>query len=775
MKPFLLFLSLACCLIPKAQPVGAGRWDIHLPYNRGNSVCDGGDRVFVGTTTGVYALDKSSKRITRYSTVNGLSDAGVNAVGYSPEARCLLVGYANGNIDLIKDDRTVNIRDLLNSPAVNEKTINNVSILGTRAYLSCNFGIAVVDLVAEELPQYVIFTDNQGLELAVNDLEFADDGTLLAATAGGLFYYTGNGAFQDFGAWVRYSGIFVGTYNAVVNHGGTLYASYSRKLSNGIDNQDTIYRYDGSTWKAWDSLQGRTVRSLNVENGRMVVVLGPQSGFAATVIVKNTDGSDHVRLSDELLFRSLGGFTDANGETWLSDGQFGVMRVFNFDKRDFFFPKGPFSPFAFRLMHDGQRLWVASGGTTPGFSPLFRVDGVFSMDDEGNWNHFNTENQPLMNVAPDFLQVVSLTSSEPVTFAASLGAGLFEISGETVTARYDSSTTGGAISRSSGGTYSVSSVSVDDNGAVWVAMSNTSRPLAVRRPDGTWKSFFIPGVGAGQVNYVKALSNGHVWISVRGSGIYAVRHDNYLSISQVRNINTNIGTGSLPTPFVTCITEEKDGEVWVGTENGFIIFYNPGSVFSNTAFNGIQPVVKAADGNNEKLLDGVFIRDITVDGGNRKWMATFGAGAYLISEDGYTIQQHFLQSNTPLISDNLLSIAVHPSAGTVFFATESGIISYRGDATEAGLAFSDQVYAFPNPVRESFTGPITIAGLAMDSELKITDISGQVIYQTRSNGGTAIWLGTGFNGRRAQTGVYLVFAANADGSEREVTRILIIN
>jgi hypothetical protein len=500
--PVLLFLS---ALSLQAQQVGTGQWDVHLPYNRGTSVCDGGDRVFVGTTTGVYALDKVSKRITKFSTVNGLSDAGVNAVGYSPEAGCLIVGYANGNIDLIKGERTVNIRDILNSTAVNEKGINNIAIRGTRAFLSCDFGIAVVDLEREEIPQYAIFTDNGGLELRVNDIDFADDGTVVAASNGGLFYYTGQGAFQDFGAWVRYPGIFVGTYNAVVNHAGTLYAVYSRKLSNGIDNQDTIYRFNGTTWQAWDSLQGRTVRSLNVENGKMVVMLGPESGFTATVVVKNADGTDHARLNDDLLFRSNGGFTDADGETWLSDGQFGVMRVFNYDKRDLYFPKGPFSPFAFRLTHDGEKLWVASGGTTPGFGPLFRVDGVFSMDNEGNWSHFNTENQPLMNVAPDFLQVVSVSSAQPVTYAASLGAGLFEISGGTVTARYDSATTGGAIARGVNGFFNVSSVSVDENGAVWVALANTSRQLAVRKPNGSWQSFFVPGVGIGQVNYVKAL------------------------------------------------------------------------------------------------------------------------------------------------------------------------------------------------------------------------------------------------------------------------------
>eukprot|EP01034_Spumella_vulgaris_P000294 gene294-390_t len=305
---------------------------------------------------------------------------------------------------------------------------------------------------------------------------------------------------------------------------------------------------------------------------------------------------------------------------------------------------------------------------------------------------------------------------------------------------------------------------MDANGALWVGMSYTQRPLAVRRPDGTWKSFSVPGVGSSDgINVVKALDNGDIWISVRGKGIYAIRHDDeYNLLTAYKNINTNNGSGLLPSGYVQSIVEDQDGEVWVGTENGFIIFYSPEAVLGNTGFNGVQPVIKATDGNNEKLLDGVSVRNIFVDGGNRKWMATYGAGAYLMSADGYKILQHFQRANSPLLSDNLLSVTVHPTEGNVYFGTEIGIVSYRGDATDATSEFSEEVYAFPNPVRPEFTGPITIKGLAQNSELKITDISGQLIYQTTANGGTATWSGNNFAGQRAKTGVYLVFASNED-------------
>lgn len=774
---FLLVLSIPAFVAGHAQNVPTDRWNIHLPYGNGNSVCEGDGVIYVGTSGGLYTVKQEDFSLQRYSTVNGLSDVNVSAVGYSKEAGCLIVGYENGNIDLMKGDHITNIKDILNASSITFKKIRNITIHGTKAYLACDFGIAVMDLKKEETPTYVIFSTPGGLEMAVHQVAVADNGTIIAASDAGLYHFSGTGIFQDFGAWTRYPGIFVGTYNAVVNHNGTLYANYSRKMSNDIDNQDTLYRFNGNTWQAWDSVSARTVRSLDAQNGKLTILLAPPTGFTGTAIVKNEDGGNHAYLNDDFLFMGVRGFTDSRGVTWIAHGSAGVILLYNYDKRDYILPDGPFSNRSYRMAHNGKSLWVAAGGMSPTFAPLFSVDGVFRLTDNSKWEYFNTVNTPMLANAADFLEVLPSPTNPDVAYAVSYGSAIYQISGNTVVAKYDSSNTGGALNKAPlYGSILGSCLSLDDDGALWVGMAFTNRPLAVRKPDGTWQSFTIPGVGSGDaINTIKALKNGQVWISVRGKGIYVIKHDAYGSISQVRNVNTNTGTGALPSPYVHSIVEDKDGEVWVGTENGFIIFYNPETVLGNASFNGVQPVVQASDGNNEKLLDGVWVKEIYVDGGNRKWMATYGAGAYLMSPDGYTIQKHFLKANSPLLSDNLLSVTIHPTAGNVYFGTDLGIISYRGDATEATDQFDELVYAFPNPVRESFTGPITITGLASNAQLKITDISGQLIFQTKANGGTAVWSGNNFDGRRAKTGVYLVFASNEDGSEKEVTRILVIN
>lgn len=121
-----------------------------------------------------------------------------------------------------------------------------------------------------------------------------------------------------------------------------------------------------------------------------------------------------------------------------------------------------------------------------------------------------------------------------------------------------------------------------------------------------------------------------------------------------------------------------------------------------------------------------------------------------------------------------MGISILPKTGEVFFATDNGIISYQGEATEGGNDF-ENVYAYPNPVRETYDGPITITGLVNNSDIKITDISGNLVYTTTSLGGRAVWDGKNLNGNRVKTGVYLIFCSDQAGEKTHISKLLFIN
>ena len=238
-------------------------------------------------------------------------------------------------------------------------------------------------------------------------------------------------------------------------------------------------------------------------------------------------------------------------------------------------------------------------------------------------------------------------------------------------------------------------------------------------------------------------------------------------------INKNIGSGNLPSLEVYSLAVDLEGEIWVGTDKGIAVFYSPGLVFSGENYDAQQILIQQGE-YGQYLLDTETINCIEVDGANRKWVGTNGSGIYLLSKDGTEEIHHFTTENSPLFSDNIIDIAINEISGEVFIGTEKGIISYRSDATK-GYDTHKNVLVFPNPVKENYNGKIAIRGLVNNANVKITDINGNLVFESFANGGQAIWDGKNQSGNRASTGVYLVFSSNIDGEETMVSKILFIH
>jgi ligand-binding sensor domain-containing protein len=227
-------------------------------------------------------------------------------------------------------------------------------------------------------------------------------------------------------------------------------------------------------------------------------------------------------------------------------------------------------------------------------------------------------------------------------------------------------------------------------------------------------------------------------------------------------------------PNVYSIAEDLDGNIWVGTEQGPLVYYNPGKIF-DPDITASRPKIPRNDGSGlaDYLLKAEVITSIAVDGANRKWLGTSGSGAYLVAPDGTSTIRNYNEQNSPILSNNVTTLDIDNKTGEVWFGTTKGIQSVRSDATSGTEGFG-KVYAFPNPVREDFLGNVTITGLIRDTQIRITDISGNLVYSTASDGGLATWDLKTYNGKRVSTGVYLVFCASSDGAQSCVTKMLVI-
>jgi ligand-binding sensor domain-containing protein len=280
-----------------------------------------------------------------------------------------------------------------------------------------------------------------------------------------------------------------------------------------------------------------------------------------------------------------------------------------------------------------------------------------------------------------------------------------------------------------------------------------------------WQSFNFPFVAEKFPVDILVDENAYVWMTLnpqQGGGIAVFDR----ASSRSAYLNDQSGTGGLPSKSVYSMAFDRDAYVWVGTDEGVAYFFDSGEIFSSSA-DAIKPIF-----DNRFLLKSETITAIEVDGGNRKWMGTKN-GVWLFNPTGESLVYNFTTSNSPLISNVINDIEINDETGEVFFATDKGIVSYRGDATEGSSAFTG-IKIFPNPVTHAFNGTVGITGLASDAIVKITDVSGKLIWQTQANGGTATWSLLDNNGRRTSTGIYLVFAATPDGSENIVGKIAII-
>lgn len=225
---------------------------------------------------------------------------------------------------------------------------------------------------------------------------------------------------------------------------------------------------------------------------------------------------------------------------------------------------------------------------------------------------------------------------------------------------------------------------------------------------------------------------------------------------------------------VNCMVEDKDDDIWMGTNAGIAVFYNPESVFNQSGGWDAQQIYIQQDGKTQILLETEQVTCIAVDGANNKWVGTRNSGIFCLSHDGQKQLYHFTKENSPLFSDNIVSVAVNGSNGEVFIGTDRGIISFQNTTTDGSEHF-ENVYSYPNPVKPNYSGPVLIKGMISGAIVKITDVAGNLVYETKCEGGQATWYAKNFKGDRVATGVYFVMCATPDGGEKTITKILVLN
>ncbi|PCJ82958.1 MAG: hypothetical protein COA57_12545, partial [Flavobacteriales bacterium] len=538
---------------------------------------------------------------------------------------------------------------------------------------------------------------------------------------------------------------------------------------------DTIYEFDGVNWNKLDSIISEENFSLEPYSSEIVIAHRWHSSVYGT----DWNAKQHIgSYQKPRIANPMHAIRGDENALWVADNWHGLAKGYNDWNSEVLVPNGPSSIYAYQMKAANGEVWVATGGRAKSNGTNFWLKEGLLHFTNGNWTSINKYNTTGMDTLYDIVSVAIDPSDKQHVYAASFGKGVIEALNGNINEIYDEKNSSVLPAPPPNDNHvGITGLDFDEQNNLWVINSNTTAPISVKTPDGKWISFIVQELLSKKyTGNVLANQYGHKWIELPNEGIVVFDDNGTIdnpADDRSKLLSTGEGNGNLHNLEFLTITEDLDGEIWVGSNDGIAVFYSPSSVFDDSGSDA-QRILVEKDGFTQYLFEGTTITAIEVDGANRKWIGTNGAGLFLISEDGTEEILHFDRDNSPLFSNYITCLALDHESGELFIGTEEGILSYRGTATAPVSEYTD-VYAFPNPVKEGYDGPIAIKGLVSNSTVKITDVSGNLVYETISEGGQAIWYGKNFDGKDAKTGVYLVFCTSNDGSQRFVTKILFIN
>ena len=754
-----LSVSLSAFAQPALPPIG--QWRDHLNFSDTRQVVKG-DRLYIATATHIFALD-ADKEISSYSKASGLNDIGVAAIGWDATTSQLLIAYNNSNLDVLNTKGTIkNMGDIQRSNFPGNKTINQIFCDNGLAYLSTGLGVIVVNLTKYEIKDTWVIGSG-GNQTRVNGFTRLNN-IFYAATEDGLLQIATSAPNpSNFASWQMVSGsngLSSGPISGVLTVNNQLVV-----LKN-----DSLLIQSGTSWQFLYRDSNWQITGINSAANRLLISQRNTSG-SARVIQLNTNGQIE-KTTTAAGSISLPRSAWLEGSTlWVAD-QFGGLSSHS-PAVERFIPNGPPGPATGAIASTTDRMILAAGSVNETWNYLYNRNGVYFFN--GEWSSRSFFNTPSLDSVLDFI-AVAIDPVDQSVWAGSYGGGLvhFKNSGAPVIYKNGNSTLQAAAGDP--GSFRVGGLAFDANNRLWVSNYGAPSNLHVRKTDGKWQAFSIPFV----LNELAAGpllcdDNEQVWVvAPKNNGLICYRpgDPDVLNDDRWKKYETGTGKGNLPSNNVLSIAKDRSGNIWIGTDQGIGIIRCPGEVFNAAGCDAFRPIVKQGNFAGFLLRD-ESVQCLAIDGVNRKWVGTKN-GLWLLSESGEEVLQRFTAVNSPLLSNNVLQIGIHPLTGEVFILTDLGICSYRGTATEPRQA-GDKILVFPNPVPPDYNGVIAIRGLKENSIVKITELNGTLVYQTRSQGGQATWDGRNYKGQKPASGIYLVLVRDDENSFREATRIIIVS
>lgn len=740
------------------KDIPVGTWRMHFAYNQALILEETPSRIYATTNNSLFYFDKNTSELNSFTKMDGLSGLNITALRYSPSHKLLIVGYADGLMDFIADDGTITVlSDIRRANIIGSKQINNITIESDYAYLSTAFGLVVLNIKKKEIRESNTMLGNGGTsQVAVSNSAILRD-TLYCLTSEGLKYININKNILNTTLWSVASNVSSSVTNIIAVNNKLYLSEYNYLLAGS-----------GNSWANTGLYMNYTIKSMRATNSKTGLVLAEYNNVYYVDLVNNI--STQIYSNSGQYFNDA--LLDANGKYWIADSRKGLRSLINNNTQiQTYAFNSPYEDACQRFYYYNGKMLAMYGGYDLGINaPLSKITG-YGVFENNEWKSYGyAEGTPNMPYVQDLVSA-AYSAQDNTLYLASFSHGILTLK-DTSYGLINQQTTGTQfveiLNDPNYRTLRISDLKIDTQNNLWaISHLQDKKPAVHTKPNGStqWKTFYFEYPQEQFVLDIEIADNNYKWLRVspRGGGSIIIFNDAGVS----RQLTTTTNNGGLPDGSVHCITKDLEGSMWVGTGKGMVVFDNPSTVLSGSV-NARLPVIEG-----RPVLETDVVTAIAIDGGNRKWVGTRTNGIWLFDADCQKALAHFYTENSPLPSDNIMALGFNSSTGELFISTDKGICSYRTTST-AGTETHESVKIFPNPVKPDFEGYVAISGLVNNATVKITDVSGKLMYETTAQGGTATWDRKNYTGKEAESGVYLVFSSEETGEQKFVGKVVVV-
>ena len=733
-------------------------WQGYFSYNDIRDVSQSTTAIFAASENALFSKNTNTNQIKTINTIDGLSGQTIVSLYYSPTSNKTLVGYENGLMTVINeaDGSMLNVVDIINKqlPA-NIKKINHFMEYDGIVYVSCDFGIVQFNL-ATMLFGDTYFIGNNGTEISVSQTAVFN-GYIYASTIDGIRKADiTNKNLIDFNQWTQ-----------IANGGWSSIETFDTQLI-AINDSGNIHQYNSGSNSFTGFFQLPQAAVDMRSSGNYLLITTPNSVYIYNkqmILVRQINSSQVIDTTVSFTCA-----TSIEDKIFIGTKENGIYTttISVSSALENTMPSGPSRNNIFALQTTATSLWAVYGDYDLFYNPYPKDSYGISKFSEKGW--LNIPYQQVLG-AKSLIRVGINPGNENEVYIGSFDAGMLKIENDVPSFLYN--TTNSAIEAiSNTNDVWVNGLVFDKSGNLWINNSQVENAIKVFKTDGTWQSFSTKSIIGNPTNTTYGRmsidKNGTKWTVTINNGLIGFNEKGNV----FKKITVGTDTGNLPTEDARVASVDNNNQLWIGTSKGLRVLSNVNSFFTEDQLT-TKPIIILEDNLAQELMYEQFITDIVVDGANNKWIGTADSGVFLVSPNGQETKYHFTINNSPLPSNTINDIDINSTTGEVFIATTKGMISFKGTATSANEDLSN-VYVYPNPVRPEFEGTVKIAGLLDKATVKITDIEGNLVYETTSQGGTIEWDTTAFGKHKVASGVYMIFVSASDGIETKVKKVMII-